>query len=99
MRGWQLTDRSSLLDPALGAKVDQGLACRLNAMLPAPRNLTEIATDGFLAQADCLALFHARFGEISHVQLTMHPEPDGTETQNPTIFTQGRDPALCCRDD
>lgn len=84
MRGWQLTDRSSLLDPALGAKVDQGLACRLNAMLPAPRNLTEIATDGFLAQADCLALFHARFGEISRVQLTMHPEPDGTETKNPT---------------
>lgn len=40
-------------------------------MLPAPRNLTEIAADGFLAQADCLALFHARFGEITHVQLTV----------------------------
>lgn len=53
-------------------------------MLSAPRTVTDIATDGFLAQADCLALFHARFGEISRVQLTVHPEPDGTETQNPT---------------
>lgn len=84
MRGWQLTDRSSLLDPAPGETADQRLACRLNAMLSAPRTVTDIATDGFLAQADCLALFHARFGEISRVQLTMHPEPDGTETKNPT---------------
>ncbi|MDC7110312.1 hypothetical protein PQG65_02780 [Corynebacterium pseudodiphtheriticum] len=53
-------------------------------MLSVPRTVTDIATDGFLAQADCLALFHARFGEISRVQLTMRPEPDGTETKNPT---------------
>ena len=84
MRGWQLTDRSSLIDPAPGETADQGLACKLNAMLSAPRTVTDIATDGFLAQADCLALFHARFGEISRVQLTLHQEPHGTETKNPT---------------
>lgn len=72
---------SSLIDPALGETgldetdlgetADQGLACRLNAMLSAPRTVTDIATDGFLAQADCMALFRTRFGEISHVQLTV----------------------------
>ncbi|MDK4258122.1 DUF6882 domain-containing protein [Corynebacterium propinquum] len=40
-------------------------------MLSAPRTVTDIATDGFLAQADCLALFRTRFGEITHVQLTI----------------------------
>ena len=86
MPGWQLTDRSQPDCPALGETglgetglgeaclgeiADQGLACRLNAMLSAPRTVTDIATDGFLAQADCMALFRTRFGEISHVQLTV----------------------------
>lgn len=71
MRGWQLTDRSSLIDPPLGETADQALACRLNTMLSAPRTVTDIATDGFLAQADSMALFRTRFGEITHVQLTV----------------------------
>ena len=71
MRGWQLTDRSSLIDPPLGETADQALACRLNTMLSAPRTVTDIATDGFLAQADSMALFRTRFGEIAHVQLTV----------------------------
>lgn len=36
-------------------------------MLSAPRTLADIATDGFLAQADRLAMFRARFGEITKV--------------------------------
>ncbi|MFW8568385.1 DUF6882 domain-containing protein [Corynebacterium propinquum] len=40
-------------------------------MLSAPRTLADIATDGFLAQADRLAMFRARFGEITKVEFSV----------------------------
>ncbi|WP_448860294.1 DUF6882 domain-containing protein [Corynebacterium propinquum] len=55
-------------------------------MLSAPRTVTDIATDGFLAQADCMALFRTRFGEITHVQLTVAADrrPAGHPGRNTT---------------
>ncbi|MEY8208535.1 DUF6882 domain-containing protein [Corynebacterium sp. MNWGS58] len=56
-------------------------------MLSAPRTLADIATDGFLAQADRLAMFRARFGEITKVELSVR---ENSANDNDAMLADGR---------
>lgn len=56
-------------------------------MLSAPRPLADIATDGFLAQADRLAMFRARFGEITKVELSVR---ENSANDNDAMLADGR---------
>lgn len=56
-------------------------------MLSAPRTLADIATDGFLAQADRLAMFRARFGEITKVELSVR---ENSANDHDAMLADGR---------
>lgn len=56
-------------------------------MLSAPRTLADIATDGFLAQADRLAMFRARFGEITKVEFSVR---ENSANDHDAMLADGR---------
>ena len=56
-------------------------------MLSAPRTLADIATDGFLAQADRLAMFRARFGEITKVEFSLR---ENSANDHDAMLADGR---------
>lgn len=56
-------------------------------MLSAPRTLADIATDGFLAQADRLAMFRSRFGEITKVEFSVR---ENSANDHDAMLADGR---------